>query len=80
MDARKINLASCYHVESTSPGWDGVSSITIHGRSPGGQLIAVTVTVSAVALGYMGREIRKGLLKHEEAVQTALRRASGEEQ
>lgn len=78
-ETRKVNLAGYHHVEGSAPDWEGRSTLTIHGRTPGGQLLIINVSTSATALGYMGREIQKALKKHADAVAEAQRRASGED-
>ncbi len=76
MSNKRINLEGVFHVESSTPGWDGTCKIKLHGRSPGGKSLEIVFPASVTALGYMGREITKAIKKHGEAVEEAKRRAA----
>lgn len=77
---RKITLAGYFHSDSSTPGWDGSSTLTLYGKSPGGQHLEVVISVSPTSLGYLGRTVRTALAKHEASLEEAKRRARGDEQ
>jgi hypothetical protein len=76
---RKVNLEGFNHIEASKPSWDGSSTLTLWGRSPGGKAIAVNIKVSPISLGYIGRTVRKGLRMHEVEVAEAQRRMTHED-
>jgi hypothetical protein len=75
---KKINLAGFFHTECSAPGWDGASTLTLHGRSPGGQMLVVAITIAPSGLGYLGRTVHAALDKHAANIDDAKQRAKGE--
>ncbi len=77
-NAKKITLSGFFDTQCTAPGWDGNSTLTIYGRSPGGKRLTIVVTVAPSGLGYIGRTVHKALDRYAANLEEARKRAKGE--
>ena len=77
---RVITIENINHCQVEGGEWGGIPTLTVHGRSPGGQFVRVVLHVPLGMLGYIGKDVHKALDNIQSSLATSRSQAKGERQ